>query len=89
MKQKNAFAFVILILFALIIGSVITIWTQDIEWLKWLTYGQTIGISPDTPITIDLSLLKITFGMEIKVNAIQVILLILAFISYNQWFSGE
>lgn len=85
--MKNAFGFVLLVLVALVMGGLIASWTGDVEWLQWLSYSKAIGISPETPMVIDLSILRLTFGAEINVNVIQVLLLIGSYFAYKKWFN--
>lgn len=86
MKGKNIFVGIFFIILALVLGGLIAQLTADISWLKWLTYEKGIGINPDSPMVIDLSLIKLTFGAEIKINVVQVLLLIAAFFGYKKWF---
>lgn len=86
MKVKNVLSISFLILSALILGTLITNWAADVPWLSWLNYGKSIGIGADTPAVIDLSVLKITFGAQINLNAIQCILIGLAIYANRKWF---
>ena len=85
MKGKNIFEIVILVLIALVLGGLIASWTADIPWLAWLTYGKSIGISPTTPMVIDLSMIRLTFGAELSINVVQIILLTAAYFVYRKW----
>ena len=86
MKGKNIFGIIILVLIALVLGDLIASWTADVPWLTWLTYGKSIGISPTTPMVIDLSIIRLTFGAEFSINVVQIILLVGAFFAYRKWF---
>ncbi len=85
MKGKNIFEIVLLVLIALVLGGLIASWTADIPWLAWLTYGKSIGISPTTPMVIDLSMIRLTFGAEISINVVQIILLAAVYFVYRKW----
>lgn len=86
MKGKNIFIAIFFILLALVLGGLIAQVTADVPWLNWLTYEKSIGVSTETPMVIDLSLVKLTFGAEFKINVVQVLLLIAAFFGYKKWF---
>lgn len=85
MKGKSLFFGIFLILIALVLGGLITQLTAGISWLNWLTYEKSIGISSQGPLVIDLSVMRLTFGAEFKINVIQVILLIGAFFAFRKW----
>lgn len=85
MKGKPIFTGIFLILIALVLGGLIANLTQGVPWLAWLTYGKSIGISPQTPMVIDLSIIRLTFGAEFSINVVQIVLLISAFFVYRKW----
>ena len=43
-KEKNTLILIIFILCGLVIGGLIGQLTQGINWLSWLSYGQTFNI---------------------------------------------
>ncbi len=73
MKTKGAVSVLILIfllLAALVVSALIGSLTSDIQWLKWLTWGESIGL--DT-ITLDLSIITLSFSFHMQVNALQIL----------------
>lgn len=81
-KEKNFWILLIFLLSGLVIGGLLGELANRIDWLWWLSYGESFGLS--TPITLDLSVLKITFSCMIKINVASIIGMILAIIWYRK-----
>lgn len=66
--KNNGLIFLIMILIGLVIGGLI----GDIlgEYVSILQYGKTIGVEQ---FTIDLSVMKITFGLTMSINLASII----------------
>ena len=80
-KEKNFWILLIFLLSGLVIGGLLGELANKVDWLWWLSYGQSFGLS--TPVTLDLSVLKITFSCMIKINVASIIGIILAVIWYR------
>ena len=70
------------LLSGLVIGGLLGELANRVDWLWWLSYGESFGLS--TPITLDLSILKITFSCMIKINVASIIGMVLAIIWYRK-----
>ncbi|MBR3614105.1 MAG: DUF4321 domain-containing protein [Clostridia bacterium] len=81
-KEKNFWIFLIFLLSGLVVGGLLGELANKVDWLWWLSYGQSFGLS--TPVTLDLSVLKITFSCMIKINVASIIGIILAVIWYRK-----
>jgi hypothetical protein len=81
-KEKNFWILLIFLLSGLVIGGLLGELANKVDWLWWLSYGQSFGLS--TPVTLDLSVLKITFSCMIKINVASIIGIILAVIWYRK-----
>ena len=81
-KEKNFWIFLIFLLSGLVIGGLLGELANKVDWLWWLSYGQSFGLS--TPVTLDLSVLKITFSCMIKINVASIIGIVLAIIWYRK-----
>ena len=57
--------------------------TRGIPWLSWLSYGQTVGISVDNPMILDLAVIQLAFGFELGVNIAQIICVLIAIFAYK------
>ena len=81
-KEKNVWILLVFILSGLVIGGLLGELASKVEFLWWLGYGQEFGLS--TPITLDLSIVQITFGLLFKINISSIIGLIIAIIVYRK-----
>lgn len=82
MKNKNFWVLLIFILCGLVIGGLLGDLAGKIDVLWWLSYGQTFGIT--SPIELDLSILKITFALLIKINIASIIGMAIAIFIYRK-----
>ena len=75
-KEKNVWILLVFILSGL--GEL----ASRVDWLWWLSYGQSFGLN--TPITLDLSVIQITFGLMFKINVSSIIGMVLAVFIYKK-----
>lgn len=78
---KNGWVLLLLMLAGIVVGGFIGTLTQNIGALSWLNYGQSFGL--DSPIVLNLGILIITFGLNIKITIASIIGLILAGVIYR------
>ena len=78
---KNSWVLLIFVLVGLVIGGFIGMLTQNVAGLNWLNYGQTFGL--DDPLVLNLGILIITFGLNIKITICSIIGMIIAIIIYR------
>ena len=81
-KEKNIWILLIFILSGLVVGGLLGELANKIDWLWWLSYGQSFGL--ETPITLDLSIMKITFALMFKISISSIIGLVLAIFIYKK-----
>jgi hypothetical protein len=81
-RDKNIWVLILFILAGLVVGGLIGKLASSVPWLWWLSYEQQFGI--DTPIILDLSVLKLTFGMMFKINVSSIIGMVLAIFIYKK-----
>lgn len=79
--SKNSWVLLIFVLVGLVIGGFIGMLAQNVGGLSWLNYGQTFGL--DSPIVLNLGILVITFGLNIKITICSIIGMIIAIIIYR------
>ena len=81
-KDKNIWILIIFILSGLVIGGLIGELATRVDWLWWLSYGQTFGLSD--PIVLDLSVVQIAFAQMFKISVASRIGMLLAIIIYRK-----
>ena len=81
-KDKNKWILILFILSGLVIGGLLGQLASKVDWLWWLSYGQSFGL--ENPVILDLSVVKITFALMFKINCASIIGMILALIVYRK-----
>ncbi len=81
-KDKNIWILIIFILSGLVVGGLIGELATRVDWLWWLSYGQTFGLSD--PIVLNLSVVQITFALMFKISVASIIGMLLAIIIYRK-----
>ena len=81
-KSKNTWVLIIFICAGLVIGGLIGQLSAQVSWLNWLAFGQEFGLSQ--PLVLDLSVLKLTFGLMFKINIASIIGMVLSIFIYKK-----
>ncbi len=81
-KEKNIWILLVFILSGLVVGGLIGELASRVDWLWFLSYGQSFGL--ESPIVLDLSVVKITFGLMFKISISSIIGMILAIFIYKK-----
>lgn len=81
-REKNIWILLIFLLSGLVIGGLLGEIAAKIDWLWWLGYGQSFGLS--SPIELDLSVIAITFGLMFKINIASIIGMAIAICVYRK-----
>ena len=81
-RDKNIWVLLVFILAGLVIGVLIGKLASNVPSLWWLCYEQQFGLSE--PITLDLAVLNITFGLMFKINVSSIIGMLLAVFIYRK-----
>lgn len=76
---KKGFVFVVLIISALVIGSVIINFSNPNSWIGTCI---ELGISNGEPLVLDLIAVKLTFGLTLNIGVAHIVMLIIAIIVY-------
>ena len=66
MKSKNCWVLLLLLLAGVVLGGFIGNLAQGVAGLSWLNFGQSFGLN--NPLVVDLGILVITFGINIKIT---------------------
>ena len=81
-KEKNIWVFLIFILSGIVVGGLLGVLAEKISWLWWLSYGEQFGFT--NPVTLDLSVIKFTFGLWIKIIVSSIIGMFIAVFIYRK-----
>lgn len=80
-EGKNTWALFLLLLAGIVLGGFIGMLAEGVPALSWLSYGQTFGF--DNPIVLNLGLLVITFGLNIKITIASILGVVISIIIYR------
>ena len=81
-RDKNIWIFVIFILAGLVIGGLLGELASKVDFLWWLSYGQEFGLSQ--PLALDLNIIKLTFGLQLKINIASILGMGIAIFIYRK-----
>ncbi len=81
MKTKNILLLIFFLLAALVLSALVAGLTSGVDWLKWLTWGDSVGF--DT-LHVDLSIIDFSVSFHMQVNVLQVIFIIAALFLYRR-----
>ena len=81
-REKNIWILLIFVLSGLVIGGLLGELAGKIDFLWWLGYGESFGLT--SPLELDLNIMKITFAFSFKINIASIIGLLLSVFVYNK-----
>ena len=81
-KDKNIWLLMVFILSGLVVGGLLGELAKSVDWLWWLAYGESFGL--ESPVTLDLNIIKISFGIMFKINIASIIGMALAIGIYRR-----
>lgn len=81
-REKNLWILLIFLLCGIVIGGLIANFASQVSWLSWFAYGEEFGTSG--PVGLDLSILKISIELRIKINVASIVGMIIAAFIYNK-----
>lgn len=82
LRDKNIWILLIFILSGLVIGGLLGDVASNVDGLSWLAYGQSFGLS--SPLELNLSIIKITFGLMLNINIASIVGIVLAIFIYKK-----
>ena len=81
-KDKNIWILIVFLLSGLVIGGLVGELASKIDALWWLSYGESFGLTE--PLTLDLSVINITFGIVFKLNISSIIGMVISMFIYRK-----
>ena len=70
-REKNIWILIVFILSGIVVGGLLGNLAGRVDFLWWLSYGETFGLSE--PITLDLQVIQLTFGLMFEINISSII----------------
>lgn len=84
MRDKSTWIALLFVCAGLVIGGLLGEVAAQVDWLRWLAYGQTFGI--ENPFILDLNILSLTFAFALHINIASIIGLTIAIFLYRRMF---
>ncbi len=81
-REKNIWILLVFLLAGLVVGGLLGKLASNIPWLWWLSFEEEFGLS--NPLVLDLNVLKLTFGLMLKINVASIIGMVLAVFIYKK-----
>ena len=81
-KDKNIWILLIFLLSGLVLGGLLGELANRVSWLWWLSYGEDFGLAD--PVTLNLSVLKISFSCMFRINIASIIGMAIAVFWYRK-----
>lgn len=81
-RDKNIWILVLFILSGLVIGGLLGELASKVDFLWWLSYGQSFGLT--SPLTLDLDVIQLTFAIAFKINIASIIGMVIAIFIYRK-----
>ena len=81
-REKNIWILILFILCGIVIGGLLGEFASEVDFLWWLSYGQSFGF--EQPMVLDLSVIKLSFGLMFKINISSIIGMVLAIFIYRK-----
>ena len=81
-RDKNVWILLVFILSGLVIGGLLGELAGKVDFLWWLGYGQEFGLT--SPLTLDLNIIQLTFGLMLKINISSIIGMVAAIFIYRK-----
>ena len=66
---------------AVVLAALIGQLTSGVEYLKWLTWGESVGFDA---VNLDLAVIQLSFSFHMQVNVLQVLLITGALLLYRK-----
>ena len=78
MKKTSFWLTVFLVGAGVVVGALVAEITSGVSFLKWLGFGLNFGT--ENPFVLDLNILRLTFGISVKITVSSVLFIALALI---------
>ena len=83
-RGKNTWVAILFIFAGLVIGGLLGEVASQVDWLNWLSYGQSFGM--DDPLVLNMNVLSLTFAFSLQINIASIIGLAIAIFLYKKLY---
>lgn len=80
-KGKSGWILIVLLLAGLVIGGLLGEFASKVDFLWWLGYSQTFGLT--APLQLDLSVIQLTFAITFKISISSIIGMLIGILIYK------
>lgn len=81
-KEKSIWILLVFILSGLVLGGLIGEIASKVNGMWWLAYGKQFGLTE--PLQLDLNIIKLTFGLTVKINIASIIGIMASIFAYRK-----
>lgn len=81
-RDKSTWMAILFIFAGLVIGGLLGEVASQVDWLNWLSYGQSFGM--DDPLVLNMNVLSFTFAFALHINIASIIGLAIAIFLYKK-----
>ncbi len=81
-RQRNSWILLLFLLAGIVLGGLIGELAGKIDFLWWLGYGQTFGLTE--PLVLNLEVVTLTFALQFKINIASIVGVALAIFLYRK-----
>ena len=81
-REKSGWILLLFLLSGLVIGGLLGELASKVDWLWWLSFGEEFGLQE--PITLDLKVMTVTFGLMIRINVASIIGVLISIFAYRK-----
>ena len=81
-RQRNSWILLLFLLAGIVLGGLIGELAWKIDFLWWLGYGQTFGLTE--PLVLNLEVVTLTFALQFKINIASIVGVALAIFLYRK-----
>lgn len=82
MKASRWILLFFLLAAGVLLGSLIASACEGVSWLSWLSFSGEFGIGAAAPMVLDLSVIRLTFGLSLSISVAQILTIGAALYAY-------
>jgi len=84
-ENKRFLILLVFVLAGVVLGGLLSSLGDRFEALSWLSYGQSFGFAADNPAVLELGVIRLTFGVSIRLNVAVIICVLAALAAYKKF----